>query len=253
VFQCVKLGELSNLLDVSEMKRYLNVRLTVLLALVLVCGCSCAMASATYTNGFSGADNCNGCFISPFGSGPPPLPLAQYSGSFTLDGPSFATYDWPDYVQTFMHIDFSALVSNLTETVNCGAAQGSCIYNWFGTFNGGNAPIKATIVSTPVDMFPNQTFTHLTFNGAITGGTFNGVFDTYCHPCDPGSVDLHLTIDGTWSNGWKSEGNLDVRTDLDGPYPELILATTVPEPGSLVILGSGITVLAGALRRKLFR
>ena len=46
-------------------------------------------------------------------------------------------------------------------------------------------------------------------------------------------------------------GLVTMFADNDGWSPNLVLTTTVPEPGSLVTLGSGLAVLAGALRRKL--
>lgn len=228
--------------------RDMKIKFALFLALVFVCGCIPALANATYTNGFDSEFGTGCCHVSPFG-GPPPIPLVQYSGDALLQGLNFVTYTYPDTVQVWMQVDFSALVSSFSETVNCYTIPASfCVYDWQGTFNGGSVPITATIVG---GSFPNNTFTYLTFAGSITGGTFAGEFDTYCSPCLPGDVDLRLNLAGIWSNGWKSQGSLDLYTDYDGTGGGMILSTTVPEPGSLLFLGSGLTLLASALRRKL--
>ncbi len=227
----------------------MKVKLTVLLALVIVCGRVPAFANATYTDRFDSIIGTGCCQVSPWGSGPPPIPLVQYEGSELVTGLSFATYVFPDYVQTFMQVDFSALLSTFHEKVDCDIAFPLCNYQWNGTFNGGNANIAATIVSS------NLTFTHLTFTGTITGGTFGGEFDNYCGgiPCGPGYLDLRMNVSGTWSNGWRSSGLITLYADSDGPsgITTLTTATAVPEPGSFEILGSELTILACVLRRKL--
>ena len=224
-------------------------KLTMLLAFVFVCACSGAMANSTYIDNFTFPDaSCVGCTIYPYPSGPPALPLLQYSGSLRLFGYSLATYNSPGS-QVFMTLDFTAPVASFDETVTCYSTD--CVYHWFGTFKAGTA---LTISSVTI-LTPPQTFTtNLIFNGTITdGGTFDGAFCLACWPTfGYGNLSLHVPLAGSWNNGWKSQGNLDVWDDnLDGPFPRLALTTTVPEPGSLVILASGLTLLTGVLRRKL--
>ena len=69
------------------------------------------------------------------------------------------------------------------------------------------------------------------FNGGnLNGNTFFG--RVYC----PGGIDCGAT--GTVNNGY-------------GLVTGFSTDTTVPEPGSLILLGSGVLGLAGLLRRKL--
>jgi hypothetical protein len=149
-----------------------------------------------------------------------------------------------------MQVDFTARVTSYSESVNCDF--GPCNYSWSGTIDGGNTDIAAKILTLSADGRP--TYTDLSFTGTIGHGGFWGSFDNYCGggPCGPGYLDLLMNIDGTGSNGWTSSGLVTVYADSDGPYLAMTLTTTtVPEPGTLGILGYGLMVLAGALRRKL--
>lgn len=222
-------------------------KLNTLLAFVFVCACSSALANPTYTDSFY-TRNVHCCSFTPWG--PPPLGFLQYDVSESgLGGEFFATYRLPDYLWTTMSVDFSALVSTFREVVDCWGTQ--CNYSWDGTFNGGSARITA-------DVFGPPNSTSLTFTGTVTGGTFTGYLLNYCGGspnCGPGygfpGVIINANVDGTWSNGWKSQGLMTMFEDYDGPSPNLLLTATVPEPGSLVILASGLTLLTGVLRRKL--
>ena len=185
----------------------MKIKLTLFLALVLVCGCSCAFADATYTDSFSYPDDsCVGCTIYPWPNSQPTLPLLQYSGSLRLFGYTFATYNSPGN-QVFMTLDFTAPVSSFNEIVTCEGTD--CVYHWFGTFNAGTAvTISSVTILTPFT-------TNLIFNGTMTGGgTFDGAFCLACWPTFGfGNLSLHVPLAGSWNNGWKSEGTLDVWDD----------------------------------------
>jgi hypothetical protein len=72
-----------------------------------------------------------------------------------------------------------------------------------------------------------------------------------------------FVFSGIWSNGWRSEGvadilecapidaSLDCYADVEGSL-EMTTSTT-PEPGTLLMLGSGVLGLAGVARKKLTR
>lgn len=232
----------------------MKITLAVLLALVFVCGCLPASANATYTDGFDSPFGARCCQVSPWGWAPPPTPLLQYDGSELVVGFSFANFYSPEFMEVWMQVDFSALVSNFSEWVYCGEPGFPlCNYQWSGTFNAGKVNIAAKVLTYS----PNPTYTYLSYAGKITGGTFWGAFENYCGGgwCGPGYLDLRMNVDGTWSNGWTSSGLLTVYADSDGPRGTMTLTTNtvVPEPGTLGILSSGLMLLAGGLRRKLLK
>ena len=132
----------------SNEVRHVRIKLALFLALVFVCSCSCAFANATYTDQFDSSTVTHCCSVSPFG-GPPPIPLVQYDVSALEGGRSFASYTYPDVLQVWMPLKFSALVSSFTEIIDCTAVFPFCRYQWSGTFNGGNMPITASIYRPP--------------------------------------------------------------------------------------------------------
>jgi hypothetical protein len=84
-----------------------------------------------------------------------------------------------------------------------------------------------------------------TFIGEVTSGTAWQDVDI--------SWGASLSFSGKWSNGLTATGDLiDQVTGWNGPYASLDVYT-VPEPASLALLGGGIVVVWGALRRKPFR
>lgn len=226
----------------------MRIKLVLFLALVFVCGCIPALANATYTDSFDSPFVGCGCQVSYWNSGGlPPNPPLEHAGHGLLTGFSFANFYSPEFLEVWMQVDFTGRVSGYSESVNCDYSP--CLYLWSGTIDGGNTNIAAKILTLSAD--GDSTYTDLSFTGRIGHGAFWGSFEncTELSPCGSG-LDLFMNIDGTWSNGWKSSGLVTVFADSDGPYfTTTLTTTTVPEPGSLVILGSGLMVLAGALRR----
>ena len=229
----------------------MRIKFGLLLAFVFVCGCSCAMANATYTDFFDSPFSGCGCQVSYWNSGGPPpnAPLEYIGHAPWLMGFSFVNFYSPNFLEVWpMQVDFTAQVSSFSESIDC--SYSPCLYLWSGTIDGGNTKLAAHIITLSSDGVP--TYTDLTFTGTIGHGAFWGSFENCTLPSPCGStLQLLTNIEGTWSNGWKSSGLVTVFADSDGPYFTTTLTTTVPEPGSLVILSSGLTVLAGALRRKL--
>jgi hypothetical protein len=87
----------------------------------------------------------------------------------------------------------------------------------------------------------------LTFNGIVTSG--------WTTHYGPGHDVIWLGFYGQWSNGLSGGG--DAFEDWwSGQFHEveaqLDIITTTPEPGSFVLLASGVLGAAGVLRRKLF-
>ena len=140
--------------------------------------------------------------------------------------------------------DFSAPITNLLEAGNCGV---SCFFT--GNINSGTVSFDGhdnSLHQPPYD-----------FTGSIlSGGTF-GAWET----CDQISCEwqANVTFDfrSQSSDGWLSTGNLQfIGGCADGVCEEngtLSQHTFAPEPGSLILFGSGIAGLTGVLRRRLIR
>ena len=114
--------------------------------------------------------------------------------------------------------------------------------------------------------------------GLVTGGSANGILYYFSDPNNTpiatftgsvtsGTVDFQVWIDnvgccsdyenmywydskGTWSNGWWTSGSV-FAIQSEGFSTNVSMTTYTPEPGSMVLFGSGIIGLAGVLRRKL--
>ena len=139
--------------------------------------------------------------------------------------------------------DFSAPITNLTETGNCSL---SCSYT--GNIDSGTVSFAGYDI---LGQHPPYDFT----GSILSGGTF-GAWET----CDQISCEwmTNVTIDFRSQSsdyGWLSTGNLQwVGGCADGEcesYSTLTQQTVAPEPGSLILFGSGILGLAGVLRRRL--
>jgi PEP-CTERM motif len=131
------------------------------------------------------------------------------------------------------------------------AFYGSCAgpVAWSGTFVGG---IMNMYIDT--DAFGP------TFTATITGGSYSGFTNSLVYPDDESDDEQTFTFTGQWPNGWTSVGTFTGGYGEDegthGGFGTLTMTTTtapttVPEPGSITLLGTGMVLVAASLRRKL--
>lgn len=159
--------------------------------------------------------------------------------------------------------------SSLTEVVGFNGA-GSILQGGLGTLSfttgaltSGNLVTGGTFAAGGSFVITSNGFGGLP-NGVLFSGTFTGpvswVEDLNCGP--NGSVCYTLTgsISGTWYNGTTVSGATSQLTfnagknGFTGSVPlgsgDTVI-TTVPEPGTLGLLGTGLVGLAGLIRKKL--
>lgn len=193
--------------------------------------------------------------ITPMGTNPPHFSFS-YSGSHATNSDLWLIGLVPDNENTGFSLtlagtntaDPSATGSLFSKTEwNSGALQ-----NYLTAFtwpNGTNHPLSAyQSGATKLGLTaPNGYFVYL----------FNfGLFDYKTAPPDPefsvssGTVPQGMLFLGVQTN---ADNKVIVDTPNSGTLIEAKSMSTVPEPGSLLLLGSGAIGLAGVLRRKLVK
>jgi hypothetical protein len=152
------------------------------------------------------------------------------------------------YISTTLNFvfDFSAPISNFQKTGDCSV---SCYFT--GNINSGTVSFDG---HDNFEQHPPYDFT----GSILSGGTFSA-WET----CDPINCDWQSTVTFDFrsqaSDGWLSTGDLqfisgcaDSQNDCEW-NGTLSQHTFAPEPGSLILFGSGIAGLTGVLRRRLIR
>jgi len=144
-----------------------------------------------------------------------------------------------------INISFNGSVSNSVATQQCTIFPNTfvCTDQWSGTYSGGTVSLFSYFNTT------NGAFRYDS-TGGITGGSFSG--NETCaldFPCFF-SQEAIFDFTSTWTTGWRSDGMLDVVSMNGGSGGTLDMTTVTPEPGSMMLVASGIFVVAFFLPRK---
>jgi hypothetical protein len=182
--------------------------------------------------------------------------VSAYTGTWTTRGVGPSAYDESyneatgpilfdpnNGVEPFF---FSAPVTSGTLRT---CTSDSCSESYSGTFVGGTISMYVDDPAPPA------------FIATITGGSYGGFNQVPCvYPDCMASDGQTINFTGVWANGWTTVGTVSVGFDdsIAGPpgFGTLTMTTTtapttVPEPGSMTLLGTGMVMVVTSLRRRL--
>jgi hypothetical protein len=138
---------------------------------------------------------------------------------------------------------FNASISDYSNDLGCTPPNfiDGCVENWSGTYSGG-----------AVSLIAGDSGAYM-FTGAITSGSFSGI--EVCDSFMGCNLENRAAFDftSTWTNGWSSDGSLIVDSVAAnrGSKGILSMRTVTPEPSNMILVPSGIIIVAVFLRRRL--
>jgi len=170
------------------------------------------------------------------------VPTSAYDESYNeTTGP--VVFDLNNGVEPFF---FSAPVTSGTLRT---CTSDTCSASYSGTFVGGTISIYVDDPAPPA------------FIATITSGSYSGFNQIPCiYPDCYANDEQTINFTGQWANGWTTVGTVSVGFDdtIAGPpgYGTLTMTTTtapttVPEPGGMTLLGTGMVLVVASLRPRL--
>ena len=144
-----------------------------------------------------------------------------------------------------LFLGFTAPISNLiTVLVTCGGP--TCVYGWNADFSG---PASLELVIR--DISTGTLISGTQFIRTVNGNLFGVCYVSFSTVCDESES---FDVSGHSSNDWRAIGT---NGQMEGYWVgaaaggSLDFCVQTPEPGTLLIFGSGVVGLAGLPRRKL--